>query len=312
MMASTQGSPFDPTLPRSGKVCVTGATGFVGPHVVHALRAEGRDVRCLVRSPQRATTLKSWGCELVEGDMTDAASLRRAAEGCEAVVHLVAIIVGRERDFRRVMIDGTRDLVAAAKDAGAGRLVLMSALGTSEQTKDLVPYYRAKWEMEQLVQSSGIPYVIFRPSFVFGPEGGALEQFKRLARLSPLTPIVGSGTQRLQPIWVEDVAAYFARSLDLEAATNRTFELGGPDVVTWNEFWARLKRALHVRRPSVHIPLALMSLQAAALERLPRPPVTRDQLKMLAAGDNVVSNAEAVETFGLPLVPLDEQLRRAA
>ena len=90
----------------------------------------------------------------------------------------------------------------------------------------------------------------------------------------------------------------------------RTFELGGPDTVTWNEFWSRLKSALGIRRAAIHLPFGLMRAQAAVLEKLPKPPVTRDQLKMLAAGDNVVSNSDAVDTFGLPLVPLDEQLRR--
>jgi NADH dehydrogenase len=187
----------------------------------------------------------------------------------------------------------------------------MSALGTDEETKDLVPYYGAKWQMEQDAKASGLEHVIFRPSFVFGPEGGALGQFKKIARLAPVTPIVGPGTQRIQPIWVDDVAAYFAEGLVRPEAANRLFELGGPDVVTWNEFWSRLKQAQGSRRPSVHLPFGLMRVQAAVLEQLPKPPVTRDQLKMLAAGDNVVSNSDAVDTFGLPLVPLDEQLRRA-
>ena len=191
------------------------------------------------------------------------------------------------------------------------RFVLMSALGTSDETKDLVPYFHAKWEMERAVVESGLEHVIFRPSFVFGPDGGVLPTFLRLARLAPLTPVIGPGTQRLQPVWVEDVAAYFAAAVDKPEAANRTFELGGPDAVTWNEFWARVKRVLGVRRPSVHVPFGLMRVQASVLERLPNPPLTRDQLTMLAAGDNVASNAEAVETFGLPLVPLDEQIRRA-
>jgi NADH dehydrogenase len=188
----------------------------------------------------------------------------------------------------------------------------MSALGTTEATRDLVPYYHAKWEMEEAVRESGIEHVIFRPSFVFGADGGALQQFTRVARLSPVTPIVGSGRQRLQPIWVEDVAAYFAVAVDKPEAANRTFEIGGPDVLTWNEFWERLKRVRGMRRPSVHVPTRLLRAQAVVLERLPRPPVTRDQLTMLEAGDNVVSNDDAVETFKLPLVPLDDQLRRAA
>jgi uncharacterized protein YbjT (DUF2867 family) len=295
-------------------ILVTGGTGFIGPRIVHALRERDQPVRALVRDPggRSAATLAAWGAELVQGDMTDRESLRRAVEGSEAVVHLVAIRQGSGEQFRRVMEDGTRELVAAAKEAGVKRFVLMSALGTSEETKDLVPYYHAKWEEEQTVSGSGLEHVIFRPSFVFARDGGILPTFRRLAKLSPVTPIIGSGEQRIQPIWIEDVAAYFAQSVDKAEAANRTFELGGPDAVSWNEFWARLKRALGQRRPSVHVPMALMRANALVTERLPgNIPLTRDLLKMLEHGDNVVSNDDAVRTFRLPLVPLDEQLKRS-
>jgi NADH dehydrogenase len=292
------------------KVLVTGGTGFVGPPVVRALHERGHDVRLLVRGSAGARDLPG---EPVPGDMTDAGSLRRATDGVEAVVHLVAIRQGSAEQFRRVMEQGTHDLAAAAKENGVRRLVLMSALGTSQETKDLVPYYHAKWEMEETARGSGIEHVIFRPSFVFGHDGGILPTFRRLARLTPVTPIVGSGKQRIQPIWIDDVAAYFAGGVDRAEAANRTFELGGPDVVSWNEFWERLKQALGMRRrPSVHVPTGLMKLNALVTERLPgNIPLTRDLLTMLEHGDNVVRNAEAVETFELPLVPLDEQLRRA-
>jgi uncharacterized protein YbjT (DUF2867 family) len=293
-------------------ILVTGATGFIGPRIVHKLRAEGHEVRCLVRDRRRAKQLEGWGCELIVGDVTDRAALDAAVAGCDVVIHLVAILAGRREAFERVMEQGTRNLVDASKAAGVGRFILMSALGTNELTRNLVPYYHAKWEMERAVRESGLEYVIFRPSFVFGGDGGALRQFTRLARISPVTPIVGSGRQRLQPIWVDDVAAYFAAAVDEPAAANRTFELGGPDVVTWNELWERLKRSRGLRRPSVHVPTGLVRMQAVVLERLPNPPVTRDQLTMLEAGDNVVANDDAVETFKLPLVPLDDQLRRAA
>lgn len=294
------------------KVLVTGGTGFIGPHVVHGLIRDEHDVRVLVREPSHAADQEAWGVELVQGDVTDAASLRRAVEGVDAVVHLVAIIIGKPQDFERVMEQGTRDLVAAAKDAGVRKLVLMSALGTSEGTKDLVPYYHAKWEMEQAVKESGIPYVIFRPSFVFGRDGGALQTFARVARLAPVTPIVGDGRQRLQPIWVEDVAEYFAQTIARDDVVGRTFEIGGPDVVDWNRLYDEIKRVLGKRRPSVHLPFGLMRANAALLSVLPGPsPITPDQVKMLAAGDNAVSNDDAVQVFGIPLVPLDEQLRRA-
>jgi uncharacterized protein YbjT (DUF2867 family) len=295
-------------------ILVTGATGFVGPKVVHALREQGRQVRCLVRKQtgSAAETLAAWGCELVQGDVTDAGSLMRAVQGSEAVVHLVSIRQGSEEQFRQVMQQATRDLVAVATPAGVRRLVLMSALGTSEETKDLVPYYRAKWEMEQTVAASGLEYVIFRPSFVFGSDGGILPTFTRLARLAPVTPIVGSGKQRIQPIWVDDVAAFFAAGVDLPEANGQVFELGGPDAVSWNEFWAQLKQTLGQRRPSVHIPMSLMRANAFLTERLPgNIPLTQDLLTMLEHGDNTISSDNAAQTFRLSLVPLAEQLRRA-
>ncbi len=289
------------------KVLVTGGTGFIGPHVVRAIQDAGHDVRALVRKGSIP------GTEPVQGDLTDPESLRGAVEGVDAVVHLVGIRQGREEQFQRIMVDGTRDLLAAAREAGVGRFVNMSALGTTEETKDLVPYYHAKWLQEGLVRESGLEHVIFRPTFAFGKDGGIIPTFRKLAKLAPVTPIVGSGKRRIQPIWVDDVAAYFADALAKPEAANRLFELGGPDVVSWDEFWVRLKRALGVRRPSVHVPMAIMRANALVTERLPGDiPLTRDLLKMLEHGDNVVTNTDAVETFGRPLVPLDEQLRRVA
>jgi uncharacterized protein YbjT (DUF2867 family) len=293
-------------------ILVTGGTGFVGGHVVHELRGRDLPVRCIVRDLRKGAKAAAWGCELAEGDVTDADSLRRAVTGCATVIHLAAIRQGREEEFQRIMIHGTRDLLAAAKEAGVRRFVYMSALGTTEETKDLVPYYRAKWENEQAVQASGIPFVIFRPSFVFGPDGGILPTFAKLAKLTPVTPIIGSGRQRIQPIWADDVAAYFGAGVQRDDVTGRTFELGGPDVVSWNEFWDRLKRVRGLRRRSVHVPVGLMRVNALLTERLPgNIPLTRDLLKMLELGDNVVSDDEAVRTFELPLLPLDDQLRRA-
>jgi len=291
-------------------VLLTGGTGFIGPHVAHALRARDESVRALVRNPARATRLTAWGVELATGDVTDPASLSAACEGVDTVVHLVSIIKGSTADFERIMTQGTRNLVAAAQGAGVRRFVLASALGLDETTKDAVPYFAAKWEMERTVKESGLDHVIFRPSFVFGRDGGVLPTFVRLARFAPVTPIVGPGTQKLQPIWVEDLAQYYAHAV--AEPVSGTFELGGPEAVTWNEFWERLKRTLGVRRPSIHMPFGVMRVQAALTERLPGAPVTRDQLTMLELGDNVVTDTRAVETFQLPLVPLDEQLRRAA
>jgi NADH dehydrogenase len=290
-------------------ILVTGASGFVGRHVVRELAGAGERVRALIRGQKAAAALDGVACELAVGDVTDAASLAAAAEGCDAVVHLVAIIHGSPSDFDRVVADGAANVVAAARAAGARRLVHMSALGVSEQTKDAVPYYGAKLRAEGAVARSGLDHVILRPSFVFGADGGALPRLIRIARLAPVTPVIGHGTQRLQPIWVDDLA----RTVRLALGRGEGIvELGGPDVVDWNELWRRVKSALGTRRPALHLPIWFMRPQALLLERLPSPPLTRDQLTMLTLGDNVVGDGAGQASLGLDsLVPLDEQLRRA-
>jgi NADH dehydrogenase len=287
------------------KVLVTGGTGFVGPRIVHALRAQGRDVRVLVRSPERGTHVQSLGAELAVGDVTDPDSLAAAANGCTHVVHLVAIITGKPAAFDLVMSQGTHNLVDAARNAGVERFVLMSALGSGE-----VPYYRAKREMEQTVKSSGLEHVIFRPSFVFG-RGGALSTFVKQVKYSPVVTVIGPGLQRSAPIWIDDVAAYFAASLDHDGAANRVFELGGPDVVTWNELYLEIARALGKRRAFVHVPFSVARAGARLTQSLPGAPLSADQVEMLAGPDNVPTTDDAVQTFQLPLVPLAEQLRRS-
>jgi uncharacterized protein YbjT (DUF2867 family) len=294
------------------KVLVTGGTGFIGPKVVHALRAQGREVRALVRRPEQATQLAGWGAELVAGDLTDPASLRAAVDGCSHVVHLVSILKGSPGDFHRVMTQGTADLLAAAKDARVERFVLMSALGTTETTKDTIPYFASKWAMEQETARSGLEYTIFRPGFVFGRDGGALPLFIKQVKYSPVVTVIGSGLQRIQPIWVDDVAEYLARGVDQPQAANRTFEIGGPDVVTWNELYLKIAKVLGKRRKLVHVPAGLARTGARLTQWAPGAPLTTDQVAMIEAGDNVATRTDAVDTFRLPLISLEEQLRRAA
>ena len=209
------------------------------------------------------------------------------------------------------MAGGTRNVIAAAREAGVERFVLMSALGTSEATKELVPYWRAKWRMEQDVAASGLEHVIFRPSFVFGKGGGILPTFVRQVRYSPVVTVLGPGTARLQPIWVGDVAAHFARAIDLADAANRTFELGGPEHRDLERAsTAASPTLLGKRRVFVHVPFSVARTGAGLTQSVPRSPLTTDQVTMLEAGDNVVSNDDAAEVFDLPLVGLDEQIRR--
>jgi len=292
-------------------ILVTGASGFVGRHVMRELAAGEASVRAMVRNARGAAALEGIPCELVRGDVTDPASLRAAARGVRTIVHLVAIIEGSPATFERVMAAGTGNLVEAAREGGVRRLVLMSALGTSQAAT--VPYFRAKWAAEQAVASSGVEHVVLRPSFVFGADGGALPRFLRLARLAPVTPVLGPGTQRVQPIWIDDLVRAVQLALETDA-TGGPIELGGPDAVTWNDLWARLKTALGTRRPALNLPFWLARGPGALLEKLPGAPLTRDQLRMLEGPDNIVTDGGAsMRRLGLDdRLPLDEQLTRAA
>jgi NADH dehydrogenase len=288
-------------------ILVAGGTGFVGTTVVHALRAAELPVRVLARKPERHDQLRAWGCEVVPGDMTDAESLRRAVEGCTAVVHLVALLLGSREAFDRVMIQGTRDLVEAAKDAGVTRLVLMSANG-AEEGRDLAPYFEAKWEEEQAVKYSGLEHVIFRPSFVFGPDGGLLPQQIRIVRYSPVTPVLGR--HRMQPIWIDDVAAFFSAALTAEEAANRTFELGGPDRLTWADLHALIRRTLGKRRLAFVVPPGLLKAGATVGQVLPPFHGARSAVEMLDFGDNVCDPQPAIEAYGVRPIGIEEQVRR--
>jgi NADH dehydrogenase len=292
------------------RILVTGGTGFVGSRIVHALRAESRDVRALVRNQAAAAQFEPLGVETVTGDIGDPTSLRAAVDGCTHVVHLVAIIKGRPQDFHAVMTEGTKSLIAAAHDAGVERFVLTSALGTHEPTPATVPYYRAKWAMEQELIASGLEYTIFRPSFVFG-KGGALPTFVKQVRYLPVVTVIGNGRQRSQPIWVEDVATYFTKAIANPEAANQTFELGGPDIVNWNELYQLIAKVLGKRRSLLHIPFAVAKVGAKATQRLPGAPLSADQVAMLQGADNVVENQAATKTFDLTLLGLEDQIRKS-
>ncbi|MGH3044067.1 MAG: SDR family oxidoreductase [Gaiellaceae bacterium] len=289
-------------------ILVAGGTGFVGTKVVHALRAAELPVRVLARRPERQEQLRSWGCEVVPGDMTDADSLRRAVEGCTTVVHLVAILLGRPEEFERIMIQGTRDLVEASKEAGVTRLVLQSALG-AEEGREVAPYFHAKWEEEQAVKYSGIEHVIFRPSFIFGRDGGILAQQIKVVRYSPVTPILGR--HRMQPIWVDDVASLFTAAVSAAEAPNRTFDVGGPDRLSWAELHELIRKTLGKRRLAFQMPPGLLKAGATVGQILPPFHGARSAVEMLDLGDNVGDAGPVVETYGIRPIGIKEQVRRA-
>lgn len=288
---------------------VTGATGFVGRHIVEHLVERGHQPRALVRRSDRIPFRHPSAVALVPGSLSDPAALRALVTGADAVIHLVGIIAERgAATYQAVHVAGTRAVVAAARAAGVGRFVHMSALGARDES-GATAYHRTKAAAEQVVTSSGISHVVFRPSFVSGPGNVPIATLARLHRFTPLVPIFGAGDFLLQPVWVGDVAAAFARAAEGRGDTG-IYELGGPTALTYEEFVRAIGRASGHPRPTIHVPLALVRLGALLFAPLgAAAPITRDQLQMLLEGSATPHNAIAA-VFGIAPLAFEEGLRR--
>ena len=305
-MVDRVSTPSSPEAAVAGRVLVTGATGFVGGNIREALA--GRPLRLLVRDARAAGKLVSRDVEIVQGDVTRADSLKGVMEGCDAVVHLVAIIEeSGGRTFDEVIRQGTENAVAEAKRAGVRRFVHMSAMGA--QDNEAFPYMRAKWQAEQAVKGSGMAWTIFRPSVIFGPGDGFINVLAKLVKnpLIPVIPVVGEGTSTFQPVSVSEVATAFRRALDDPKTVGETYELGGPEILSYETLLDIIAQKLgKTRKPKVHVPLGMMKLVVAGSAPLPkalRPPVTKEQLRMLAL-DNASANSATPKLIGGPPLSL--------
>ena len=299
---SPSGGAPSGAAPVTGRVLITGGTGYVGGNIREALAA--RPVRLLVRDMRAAGKLVTRDVELVQGDVTKADSLRGAMDGCDAVIHLVGIIEeSGGATFDDVIRAGTENAVAEAKQTGVGRFVQMSAMGA--QNNDAFPYMQAKWRAEQAVKAAGIPWTIFRPSVIYGPGDGFINVLANLIRnpLIPIIPVVGEGKSTFQPVSVMDVAAAFRKALDEPKTAGETYELGGPETFTYEQLLDAIAQKLGKgRKPKVHLPVGMMKTVvklSAPLPRLLRPPVTKEQLTMLAL-DNASANSATPRLLGGP------------
>jgi NADH dehydrogenase len=290
-------------------ILVTGGTGFVGSHVIRRLRSAGLPVRALVRNPAKAGMLRDLGVEVVPGDIADAASLFAAATGCDRIIHLVGIIQEAPAvTFRGVHVEGTRSVLAAAHKAGVRHFLHQSALGTRPDAAS--EYHRTKWEAEELVRLSGIPYTILRPSLIYGPGDLFTIRLSSMFKLSPLLPVIGSGKSKVQPIFIDDVVSCIHKIVSSDAFLNTTYEIGGPEQLTYDELTQTIAEAMGIKRPTVHVPLFFMKPAARIFETiLPAPPVTTQQLIMLQE-DNICGMKDIREAFGIEPVKFMDGLRR--
>ncbi len=293
-------------------ILVAGGSGFIGAAVVRELAGRGERVRVLTRSPARVRAkFAGLDVEPAEGDVAAPGTLSRAMEGCEAAVasmQFQGFPVEQPRKgwtFAEVDGRGTERLVGAAKEAGVRVFVYVSGVGAAPDAAR--HWFRVKWQAEQAVAGSGMEYAVFRPSWVYGPEDSALNRFVGFARRLPLLPVIGSGAQRLQPVFVRDVAWCIAESLARPETRGRAYEIGGPDVLTMDEILRAMLRVMGRRRRLLHVPAWTVRAAAHVLRRLPNPPLSPDAVAFVT-GDAVADNTALLQTFAPRLTPLEEGL----
>jgi NADH dehydrogenase len=280
-------------------VTIFGGAGFVGRHTVSALAKRGYTVRAAVRRPDLAGHLQPMGAvgqiHAVQANLRFPDSVRRAAEGSAAIVNLVAILApSGAQTFEKLHIDGARAVAKAAKEAGARRLVHISAIGAD--VKSPSRYARTKALGEQAVLAEFPDAIILRPSIVFGPEDQFFNRFANMARISPFLPLIGGGRTKFQPVYVGDLAAAIAAAAEGQGEGGKIYEIGGPEVVSFREALDRTQAYAGRKRFYLRMPFWLAKLQAMLTAPLPNAwrPITVDQVRSLQR-DNVVSDTARSE-----------------
>ena len=289
-------------------IIITGASGFVGGHLVSHLASSGNDIACLARSETASKSLLEKGCRVIRGDITLPETLRGILHQDDFIIHLVGIIEEKgPATFQAIHVQGTRDLVAEAKKAGVRHFFYQSALGADKGSWS--GYLRTKAEAEEIVRQSGIPFTIFRPSLIIGPWDGFTRKLTDMIKLSPVLPIPGEGKAKFQPVYIRDWLRCIRKVIDDPGSFTSTFDIGGPEHLTYREIVEHLSKALGYKKPVFSIPMGFMKLGTSILERfLSSPPVTSDQLRLLEQ-DNIGARDALEKYFGFWPTRLEDMFR---
>jgi NADH dehydrogenase len=287
-------------------VTVIGGSGFLGRYIVQKLAEAGFRVRVGVRHPERALFLKPLGglgqIQLVRGDIRSDAQMNAAFAGAAAGINLVGILAeSGGQKFAAVQAEGAGRAARAAAAAGIEHYVQVSAIGADAGSP--VPYARSKAEGEAAVRAALPSAVILRPSLVVGPEDQFLNRFAAMARLSPVLPVI-CGNSRFQPVFVQDVALAALNALTLADAAGRTFELGGPEALSFRAILEMINRETRHNRRLIEMPSGLVALMAKAGDVLPFMPMTSDQLAMLARDNVVAAGSPGLVELGVTPTPM--------
>lgn len=289
---------------------VTGAAGFIGRRLIPMLTADGAcRVRCLSRRALPADI--AGGVDTVVGDLRDPASYRAALRGCDTVVHLAAV-TGKAgpRDYFAVNEQGTMALLDACRQTGVQRFIFTSSIAATYQKTVAYHYADSKQRAERAVHDSGLNYVIVRPTIVLGKGSPIGDRLIALAAL-PLTPLFGDGSVRVQPIHVDDVAAFLGAMAGMTPLPDRDIDLGGPDVLTLEEMIRRIRRLVRGSdSPIVHLPARPTIQLLAQMERwLPLfLPITAGQLSLFV-NDSIAAGVRLDTSNGSSMKTIDEMLR---
>ena len=273
-------------------VTVFGGSGFVGRHTVRALARAGYRIRVAVRHPNLGNFLPPMGTvgqiQVVKANVEDADQIAAAVRGADIVVNLVGILYqsGHQR-FESIHAEAAGAIAAAAKSAGAHSFIQVSAIGADVESEST--YARSKADGETRVRAVFPDATILRPSIVFGPEDNFFNRFAALARMLPFLPLIGGGTTKFQPVYVSDVAAAIVKCARDISTRGHIYELGGPGIYSFKELMELILRETGRKKLLVPVPHWIAMSKATFLQMLPKPLLTRDQVKLLKY-DNVVSS----------------------
>jgi len=272
-------------------ITVFGGSGFVGRHTVRALAKAGYRIRVGVRHPNLGNFLLPMGSvgqiQVVKTNVDDPDQIAVAVRGTDIVINLVGILYqSGHQSFESIHAEAAGAIAKAAKAAGAHTLIQVSSIGADEESES--EYARTKAEGEAQVTAAFPDATILRPSIVFGPEDNFFNRFAALARMLPFLPLIGGGHTKFQPVYVSDVAAAVVKCAQDPATRGHLYELGGPSIYSFKQLMELILRETNRKRLLVPVPIAIAMLKATFLQLLPKPLLTRDQVKLLKY-DNVVS-----------------------
>lgn len=290
------------------EITVLGGTGFLGGAIVHHLLRQGYHVRIACRHPEAAQLPDSTNLEKLTCDIQDEDAVKRAVRGVRSVVNAVSLYYEKgDLTFEAIHVKGAERVARCAQKAGVQRFVLISGIGADVESPSR--YVSARARGEDAVRAEFKDATILRPSVISDRNAGFAANLDMVTKL-PAVPLFGRGETRLQPVYVGDVAAAVGCAIAMPGAAGQVFELGGEGVYSYRECLRMMMERENRRRPMLPVPFICWHMLAAILGRLPKPPLTRDQV-ILMEDDNVVSpGAGRFEDLGLRALSLEAVLRR--